>query len=259
MNIITKALSEIYFEIPTQVLNAAFITSTRFNLGIDESIEHKILDKVIYGRVIPDCNLYGGQNVEIDLSQCPSTMTPDGSYIFKIPKDLTNGRSILSALSVYTGIGSGVVSGPGGGLIGAAGQILGSGEQAPFTGNVELIGENVIAVKYSSMPTHAGVLRALVEYHENMQDIPARGWGLFAELSVLATKAYVYVNTRIKANKAELYGGVTLDSLVNIIDDYANANEDYKLLLKEKWFKVSYMLDQTSHNRHLRRMLNPSR
>ena len=250
-------LQEIHFNIPIEILKATFVRNTPYDLQIDESLDHRILTDVIYGRVIPDCNLNGGQQVEIDLGLCPQRVANDGTLIFKVPKDLTNGRSIITVLSVYMGAGNGIPPSYGDGLMGAAHGIMGYGNSAPFTANLELIGENVVAVKYTAPTTKLGVLRAIVEYAENLQGIPPRLWWLLSRLAVLATQSKVYTHMRMPANRAELYGGVELTSFSDVVSEYSNAEEEYQTLLRESVWKATYMADQATHYRHLKRLINP--
>jgi len=259
-NIITKALQEIQYTIPKEVLEAAFLPSNPYLNPSAESIEGGILRTVIYPRVIMDCNLTGGQMMEIDLSYCPSNITPDSTVIFKVPKNLTNGKSIITALSVYEGTNvtsSGFNLGSGNPLVDLASRGMSGGTSAPFNARIELIGENTVAIKYTSPISSYGVLRVIVENDEHMSNIPPRLWHLFSELCVLATKSYIFNKFEILQSKAELYAGAPLDTFRSVVDRYSDAEEAYKTKLKEEWWKASFMIDETTHGRFLKLKLNP--
>jgi len=261
-NIITKALQDIHFSIPEEILRMGFEERNKYGLPIVTTVDDGILNKVIRPKVIVDCNLAGGKMVEIDLERCPSRRSPDGTIIYNIPKDFTNGNSIVTALSVYLGFntpGFGMSTGlQGDGMLSQAARAMSGTGGAPFTPYVELIGENTVAVKYNTLPATPGVLRAIVENNENMSNIPPRAWDIFSQLCMLATKAYIYNNFIIKQGQAELYGGVELPQMRDYIDGMSDAEEMYRELLKEKWWKVSFMIDRTTHQRFLRLKINPS-
>ena len=78
MSPIQKAVQDITFKIPQEILRQVFIDKRFSTVNYPVSIESQIIAKVVRPRVLVDCNLVGGMQVELSLSSAKKTYD-DGS------------------------------------------------------------------------------------------------------------------------------------------------------------------------------------
>lgn len=268
MSAIQKALTDIKFVVPPQILFEAFKDSSasRFNIPT-RSIDEVIKEKVLYPRVLVDCNLVGGSYSIIDLTNL-SPMTPAfNQFVFQIPDNLTGGRKIMSALSVsyipytasfyanqYLGVGNG------NNLTNAAERVFNSHASvaAISTARVELIGHNLILITDKNVISPTYAVRVILENDEHLSNIQPRSWLVFSELCALAIKSYIYNTLAIQMGSAYLQGGQELGIFKEIIDGYSNAEEDYKTKLREVWMGVAVMNDPSQYTKFLKLQISPA-
>lgn len=252
VNIIQKALSDLYYTIPPEVLEMAFMDRQAIRQGLAISLEHRIREKVIDGRVIPDCNIRGGKQLEVPLDGLPVQRHHNGMHVYHIPKDRTDGCSITSVLSVtYGSYGAyGNMSGRGyynhqSDLSNVAAGVLSSAESPGHlsSASVQLIGENILLVKsLTPMPGNAFV-RCNVEHDAALSNIAPASWPVFSDMVQQATKAYIYIHKRVMLDQGFLHGGINLGAIGDFVDEYADANELYQEILREKWGRVTHAND----------------
>jgi hypothetical protein len=127
------------------------------------------------------------------------------------------------------------------------------------TARVQLIGENVVMVRDTAILPANIYLRCVMANDENFSHLQMKSYRNFADLVVLAVKAYVYNEYVIRMDMAELYGGQQLGRFKEVVDQYADAEELYQTYLTEKWQKVAFMNDQESHTRFLRTIIGGQR
>ena len=267
MNAISKALDEIKFSINRELLDLVFIKRIKDWKNPILSLDECIMSTVIRPRVLVDCNLVGGLEIFVPLETVHYTRTNDYTCIYNIPKTLTQGRSIISALNVTysdpTRVSSYGVNASqnnsamlqlGAAVVDAAGQL-------PITSTalVQLIGENVVMVRDSLIMPANAYLRCVIENGSNLNHIQLKSYHAFAELVVHAVKAYIYNEYIVRLDIGELYAGQNLGRIKEIIESYADANEMYKTYLKESWTKVALMNDRESWTRHLRLIMGGTR
>ncbi|HET6890102.1 MAG TPA: hypothetical protein VFH31_03290 [Pyrinomonadaceae bacterium] len=267
MDAINKAISEVRFRIPRPILDAVFTQrDQRWRLD-PTSFEERILNEVVRPRVLVDCNIVGGTEALIPLEGIPFTRTNDYTTVYRIPKSMTQGRSIISALNVTfadpTRASSfGIASGRDNSAILRLGNaMLDASAPMPLTSTarVQLIGENVIMVRDTTILPANIYLRCVLANDENLSHIQIRSYRHFATLVVLAVKAYIYNEYIIQMDMAELHGGQALGRFKEVIDGYADANELYDTYLTEKWQKVAFMNDSESYSRFLRTIVGGNR
>ena len=256
---ISKALQEIHFNIPNEILYNVFMNNANIT---GESVDGVILSTVIKPRVMVDCNLLGGQELKIDLSQATYQYVDGRSVVYKIPKKLTNGRSIVSALSLSPynyGGGSSCGSQPpihgytGSNLMDTAYGAMDNYSQSMsgFNARLDVIGENTILVKYNGQVVIGGLLRVRVANEENMNNLQPTSYRIFSKLCVLAVKSYIYNSTYIIRNKAEIYNGQTLDGFRDYIDTLSDAEEQYQEALVNEWQVQTFYDDEERIDHHL--------
>lgn len=267
MSPITKAIDEVNFRIPKQILEAVFIERDRRWRQTPGSIESHIMNEVVRPRVLVDCDLCGGTECFISLEGADVTRTNDYTSVYRIPKSLTQGRSIMSVLNITfsdpTKVSSyGVAAGSQSSTMLQAGSaVMDAMGSIPVTSTarVQLIGENVVMVRDTVLLPANIYLRCVLSNDENMSHIQLRSYRAFAELVVLATKAYIYNNHIIQMDLGELYGGQVLGKFKEIIESYADADELYRTYLVERYQKIVLMNDTESFTRLIRLNLGGSR
>lgn len=270
MSAITKALQEIRFSIPDAVLRAAFIGQYQWR-GIPQSLDDAIMQKVLGPRVMVDCNLVGGAFAMIPLGNVPMQYVDPYSLIYHIPKELTQGRTILSALSVSYMPASGAWSdgtssygltnmGNVSNLASAMQRVSDSVSNLPPISNayVDLIGENTILIRNQARITQSYILRCILNNDENLNNISPRSWPAFAKLCVLAVKAYIYNELLIRMDQTYLEGGQELGTFKNYVDTLSDSNEMYLTHLREVWMVTATMNDVHAHTRLIKLMVNPA-
>jgi hypothetical protein len=269
MNPITKALDEVLFRIPREILNVVFINPYQQYRDMPSDLKERINFQVMTPRVLVDCNLVGGVEVRIPLDDVPSE-TVDGGYttVFRIPKSKTNGRSISAAFDVTYGNLYNTQSGYGAHSYGRTSPVLSATAsvmeaqlRTPYVGSarVELVGENVVMIQDSIILPQNLYLRCSLENDSTLSNIRVRSYPVFSRLVELAVKSYIYNNYIIKLDMGELRGGVQVGRFKEIVDSYADAETMYQEHLTEKWAKVAFMNDQESMHRFTSMLIGGSR
>jgi hypothetical protein len=269
VNPLQKAVSEIKFRIPVEILNEAFIAQPFRNVPgpsgqrqLPVSLEHQIRQNVIDARVIVDCNLIGGVELTLDLSNIDPQNIDPYNVIYQIPKSKTQGRVITRVKSVTIGQGS-VMGTTNMGMEGASplldavGGVLASALPIPLvsTAYVQMIGENTILVNDNMALPNNIYLRCYVESDSDFSHLQASTYRDFCQLVEYAVKAYIYNTLTIPIGMAQLAGGQELGRFKDIVDTYSDANENYQTFLADKWRTISILNDTDQKRRHLR-MLN---
>jgi hypothetical protein len=262
MNPITKALDEVMFRIPREILKVVFQEPYQQFRDLPSDIKERIRFMVLAPRVLVDCNLVNGVETRIDLSDVPRETVENGYVtVFQIPKTKTNGRAILSVFDVTYGYLANLQSGYGGNYgtgrgspaLSMASQVM---EAQLRTGNigtarVELIGENVVMVQDAMILPQNMYLRCSLENDENLSNIQARSYLAFARLVELAVKSFIYNSYIIQLDMGELRGGVQVGKFKEIVEGYSDAEMMYREYLDETWAKVAFMNDPESMTRYI--------
>jgi hypothetical protein len=267
MMAINKALDEVRFNIPPEVLDVVFLEQERRWRKTPVSLDEVILHTVIRPRVLVDCRLLGGTEAFIYLDGVPFTRTDDYTSVYHIPKRLTQGRTITSVKNITftdpTKVSSyGIAAGQqntqmmqvGSAVMDAHGSI-----PVTSTARVQLIGENVIMVRDTVVLPANIYLRCMLEDDENMNHIQLKSYRAFAKLVVLAVKHYIYNFYIVPMDIGALHGGQALGRIKEIIDGYSEAGDQYQEFLTEKWEKIAVMNDMESWGRMIRLMIGGSR
>lgn len=260
MNAINKALNEIKFNIPSEILQIAFQEYGEVNINKIISLDERIMNCVIRPRCLVDCNIVSGIDMTIDLYQCTLHMLNNFEHIIEVPKHLTGGKSILTPLELvanvinstaysssvnYTGISP---------LANSATIMMNNlaTHSIISSSKLELIGENTILVHDPSVWFINGYLRCRVEFDQNMSTLKPSGYIHFGKLCILATKAYIYKHLKIKLDQGYVYGGHELSSVTEIVESYSDANEQYYEFLNTTMRKTLYVTQSDNLNRFVK-------
>jgi hypothetical protein len=263
MNPITKAVDELKFRIPRDILKQVFQEKSYNWRNTPIGIDEQLLSRVIRPRVLVDCNLVGGTEALVPLDSTEREVVDSFITIYRIPKDLTQHRSIMSVLSVSymsAAIGAGVA-----GMSNykscsvTPALVLGQAMMDAFgpipqtsTAKAQLIGENIVMVRDTIPPVGYGYLRCILSNDENMSHIQMRSIPAFCELCVLAVKSFIYNEYIITMDKGYLQGGQEIGVFKQIIEGYADAEGMYREYLREKWTAIAFMNDTETFTRFLK-------
>ena len=262
MSPITKAIDECKFRIPRQILQQVFANKNYHWRDKPITIDEAIAVAVVRQRVLVDCNLVGGVEVFITLDNLPIDKPDLYSSVIHIPKQYTQGRSIISALSI--GVTSAAMLNTNYGLSNVkpcsvtpllqnAMNVMDAMGDVPMVSSarVSLIGENTILVRDNAPLSPGSTLRCIIANDEHMNHIPLRAHLAFSKLVELAVKSYVYNEYVITLDQGQLAGGQELGRFKDIVDGYADSEELYQTFLTTNWSKVAFMSDPERYRRHL--------
>jgi len=264
---IQKAIQDIIFEIPMQILELAFLRKINQTNVIRPTVEQQIETLVIKPKVLVDASLVGGTTVTIPVDKCYQELipyNPTGNYlVIYIPPELRDNRNIISALSltysVYnpTYLGYGLYGNPGLKLVERAMDGIDTNVGGFTTSNLELIGPNTILVHESLFTNIGGYLRVKLEYQEDMRDLNPRVYPQFSRLCLLATQGYIYTDLVTELDKGLIYGGHELNKLTEIVESYSDKWDEYREFLNTVWRKIAFMNDTESYSRFIKSSINP--
>ena len=250
MNAISYALSFISRQIPKEILRLAFVTQVSQMTRIPISVESRIKEIVIVNRVLDDVNIIGGTHITVPLDGLAQEYIENNAVTIRIPKNRTQGRSILTVHSVAFGSAAvaGLVSNPlvsAGDYANAQQQMLNGMSSIPDVSQaqVTLITEGVVMIQGVNMMSGSMYLRCEIENDSNLNNIKRRSYLAFAELCALAVKSHIYVNAVIPMDIGYIEGGATMGKMGEIIDGYADAETEYLEFLRTKWAKVNKLND----------------
>lgn len=267
MNPVTNALRRVREDIPVEILEKTFIDLKQCTVasmqGIKSvvSLDQLIREKIVDARVRVDCNLVGGQEHTIPLQGIVPTSIDVFNLIYTIPKDKTMGKSITSVTSVSFG-GSVVLGGFNQPMMQqSTGQqtinsVMSSSLPPPTvsTANCQLIDENVVLITDVIAVPRNLYLRCWIENDYNFNNIKPTSYENFADLVILATKAYIYNKSIVTMDKAYIYAGGELGRYAEVVNSYSEANVEYKEKLIV-WRRVSLMNDNNACRRMVRRLV----
>lgn len=271
MNAITYAIDRIIkYAIPKPILNMTFVSRYYHDYQTLDTLESRIREEIIDGRVAVDLNLLHATEMTIPLARC--TRLDTTSYyttIWRVPKELTQGKRITSPLELTAASGSTITAnasqgGVSGGLytpnltafsntgagIGAARQMMNSVTPIPSTSNALLymVGDNTILIKDAVIVPSTMVLRVNVENDENLSHITPPYFPTFYELVTAAAKAYIFNNLIIEQDNVFILSGGELNRFKEVVEGYADAEEIYSEKL-EAWYQSGLLMDGESQRR----------
>ena len=259
LNPIDKAIADIKFAIPKQILNKVFLNSVGFWSPKNTSLEEQIKTLVIQSKVLQDCDIVGGTKIYVQTSDLPREYTDMFTVIFRIPKDKTQGRTITSVLGIgfletnslgTNGITNQMQECSVNTITENALAIFSANDSVPIstTADCSLIAENTVMVKDSMYIKPNGYLWCEISNASNFSNIQIRSLHYFSKLCVMAVKAYIYNNYYIQMDAGEISAGHELGAFRQIMENYATAHEDYDEYLTDTWARVAYINDHRAHS-----------
>ncbi len=274
MNALIYAINEITHVIPHELLQAAFTIDDSPETVNLNTVDDKILRKLLRKRVLIDLNITGGIETIIPLNNVQPSFYEYFYTIYQIPPEMTMNKEIVSALNIMLMPGSGVfgqgnLGGNSFGNIGymnenpvmnVANRIGSAASPSGVLSNahLEIVGYNTILIYANFRVLTNFGLRVLLENDNNLNNIQPRSYKDVAMACILACKAYIYNKLIIPVNSGYLASGQDLGMFKSILESYSEAEADYNTFLKERLGAVLFMNDTTRHNRFIASMINPS-
>lgn len=270
MDLITKAIDEIKYRIPREILKLAYLDKnfyTKSPISLDEHIRQK----TIIPRVLVDANIAGGDTIIVDLNGLTPKQIDQYNYIFDIPPERTNHRTILTALSAnYMTVTSAVnnyLPGFTTGLTNNTNDITSSAYRAmasrsniPIVSNVEclVVGHNTVMIKNHLLTAAVMQLKCVVTNDERLSNISIRSAPQFSKLCELAVKSYIYNELLVKIERGYLERGQELGVIKTYVDGLSDAEENYQTYLREEWGVVATVNDRVTFEDLIRIQISPS-
>jgi hypothetical protein len=246
MNPLRHALSRIAHSIPMQILKEAFEPDRHF-----VTLDERIREEVIVGRVLPDCNLFSGKTARIllqsnwvEYTSIPSMLglISAGNYtVYRIPPDFRDNRNIVAVTALdyppayYSGdmmvnFGMNGVGRSSGDLAcQAINSLTGRGmTQRP----TPILREGNMVYVYPPQSTHIDwLLTCRLEYDDQFMNMEASSIEPFRNLVECAVKAYIYNSLVLKIDSMRMEGGADFSKLKDIVESYSDQNDKYDELL----------------------------
>jgi len=267
MDLFSYCQDQIKWEIPREIIQEAFMPrkydparreryrDNQLGLNVDSIIRREVLE----ARVGVDVNLCSGVETTIRLTGIPMDIIDPWNIIYRIPQSMTGGRQITAVYSVTFGegnvIGSNRMMMKGGSpLLEAAAGIYMSQAPIPAVHSpyVTLVGDNTVLINDAQALPGILYLRCMLTHEPNFNNIKPAYYRKFAELAILAAKAYIYNRLIIQLDEGEIKAGISIGRFREIVDSYADANQMYKEFLHDKWRVSSVCNDTEKYRRILR-------
>lgn len=253
MNAVVYSLNYIMSSaIPLDILELAF--PKKYPLDVTK-LDERIVTSFLRPVVMMDMSLIGGVQTLIRIDQCSIKamesidMLGNGSFIIKVPKTLTAGRSIVAVYSLLFGnsvYGNTNVYTPPcvSPIVADATRLLNT--QMPSnvvqTARLELVGENHVLIEGYPPYITNGLLSCSIANNAMLENIQPPYYMAVAEIFTAGLKMYIYNTLRTKLDKGFIYAGHELSVIKEIVDSYSDAGEIYQELRK-KWAKIAVLND----------------
>lgn len=258
MSAVNYAISKIQQHIPAPLLEQTFFALQNHRTRIPITLESRIQDEVIQKMVLPDINVIGGTTIMIPLDQCNILEQDQNVTVFQIPPQVTDNRQITSVMEMMTP-GTGMTNtGYIGGGVGASGSQIGTAAAQQLSsmqtmqqislGKTMLLNSNTVMIEGPYYYTRTCMLKVTVGHDNGLASIDHRNKLAFADLVVLATKAYIYTKNLVAMNEGYIQGGAQLGIYKDTVDSYSDALEMYHEKLRTSWAKVDKLNDHLTRH-----------
>ena len=244
MTAIEYALNEIRFNIPNELLVIAFKERNDLFSQV-VTLDARIRKTVIEGRVIPNCSLTSGVTVKIPIEKCEVQHLADNEFFISVPKELTNNKKIITALSLVSntiysyGLPMYANVNP---MASVAGKMYNhlTDDNVIQTARLEVVADNLIFVSDPIVSIYGGYLKVKIEYDNKMSKLNMSAYPIFAQACIYAVKSYLRNKLRVQVDQGQIYSGHELSIIRELIDEYQDAEEMYQDMLKTKLKKALF-------------------
>ncbi len=255
-------MNEIHFNIPSDILNLAFTQNNNFRNPVT-SVDDEISTEVLRKRFMVDLNLSSQETVSIPLTSCQLLFHDTTKTAFYVPKELTEGRSIVSVHNMLSGFhlhGDSQITNhkvTGATTLDVASNIMNSLDNVNIrqTSRIDLIGVNTVLIDEGMLQHLAVNLTVVLENETNLNNINPRAFKTLAMGAIYVTKAYIYNSLVIQINKGMLYSGHELSIIKDIIEDYKDAEEAYQEWYNNVWKVTAFTNNNKTMDKYISSML----
>lgn len=272
MDLITKAIQDVKWAIPREILRMAY-QENRVNgiLQVANSLDDAIRNRTIIPRVVVDTDIVGGQTLIVSLDGIAPKSIDEHNYIFEIPPERTDHRTIISVLAInyyrsenlpaYQFNSAPAISPMMGSELSMSAQrAMNSRGSIPIVSTAEcsVVGHNVIMVRNHLKTAAMTQIRCRVENDQNLANLPIKVAPQFSKLCIYAAKAFIYNELIVKLDRGRIDRGHELGAIKSIIDSYADAEENYQTYRDEQWAAVTVMADRPLYEDLMKLLCDPS-
>lgn len=264
MNPMQYALNEIRQRIPVQLLQQGFPS---LGTGFDNtvvSLDERIRSTVLETRVITDINLLGGTEANLPLSSATVDRVDDFTYVYRLDDRATQGRHVTQVFNLgygpYGVFGSGAIGSTyGNNTINQMTQNINNasmGITLVSTSHLSLIGHNTFMVRFPGVPAnYIGGDRTLwvrcrIADDGYLSSIRPNAYPVFADLCVLAVKAYLYNSLAISIDEGAIRTGQVLGVIREMLWNMQEAESLYQEA-RRKWQGVAVAQDPIQYRNFL--------
>lgn len=243
-NAVSTSIRRIKLLIPNDILEIALKEHSLFG------IEHAIQDVIIAGTVVPDCNLSGGNTIQIPLLAEYAEHLNDESYsVYRIPPSARSNRNIVEVCRVQHD----PVDRPAGFAYLGAAQTQSAHSYSPYM-HAPAMGramESMVSSKSGMSRTprvpiakklQGDLIQLLpspeafipwlitcrVEYDNAMTNLTSEAVDRFAELALVAAKTYCYTTLILKIDQGYKEFGADIPAIRDIISKWDDLEELYR-------------------------------
>lgn len=265
---IDEYLLKLAFENPNANFNGNW-----YGMLNNTTVEQGIREKVIHRTVLPACQVGGGKTEYVDLTGARIRDLGNGYVEVNVPDSLTGGRKIITVEEIYLGsmasaagmlsmgVNENTMCGQGSlndMMQGLVDSLSSNRTMPPTYSNVHMTGNNSFVIVGMNSGTFSMTAKCLLEFDDGMTSIHPKAFDTFADLCLLATKAYIYRTCRRPTQEAVIRAGVPIESIRDDIDEYRDAWKDYREFFDTTWKKtMAYSDRQGMYNRIA--MMTPTR
>ncbi len=256
INPFANALRLIYNTIPEEILEVAFRPR-----DYQVSLDQRIKDVIINGRVLPDCNVNVGKIKRIPLYNCTrEPILPDPGYnslanpapgtLYRIPPEAREHRDVVGVIDIaypydFTGysdtpFGFGTL---GNSVRSLAGAMLDSNthRNACLTPTPVLLENNLVLINPINSFMDQWTLVCRLGYDEEFTNLSNSSIAPLCRLILTAVQAYIWKTLIIRIDQALLSNGQELGQFKTIVESYQAAADRYDQDLIE--FRGSAIFD----------------
>jgi hypothetical protein len=242
---INHILKDIYNKIPIEILKEAFIPQTNYTL---KSLDDYIIEKIIEGRILDDCNIGGGRKKLIELKPeylkpykfndtrlfVTSNLTEAGVY--EIPPEVRDNRNITEVIELkFPSYMDPLLPYNGRSVGNKAKDLLYTltYKNMEYLPKPILLGNNLVTMDPPMSLHITSVLVCFLEYDKYFTNLNNAAIRPLCDLCTCATKAYIYNKLYIRMARSIDGTGVEIGAFKDKVDSYADEEERYnELLLK---------------------------
>lgn len=240
-------LRRAYFEIPNEILNTTFSPVTK-----NKTLDACIIEDVIQGIVLHDCNNGGGKLLKLPLTaensvclNAPPIANISLHNTWAVYQILPHARenkplSAVHAIHYPYNIGTGTThstpygwqnAGRNMGLLASTALNAQTHAESLVTPTPILLSGDCIRLDPPQAMHIDWVLECRVEYDKNFTNMDVNVIPTFTELSLAAIKAYIYNKMIFAVERTYLVSGQELGIFKNIVEKYEDQFERYKELV----------------------------